>query len=107
MDKIKRENINGFEIVSYVSETLTEKEHQPLIRKWIEENLSPNLIKRINYNFSSYRLKHTCENDLGFYVSNYDIKYHMAILGIKGASPRNNINYCYPISQNFYKRREH
>lgn len=105
LEKIKTDVINGFEIKSYVSETPTEKEHQPLIRKWIEENIIPNLRNTINYNRTSYSLKHMCENDLEFYVSNYDIKYHMAMLGIKGINPDNSINYCYPISQKWFNTR--
>lgn len=105
LEKTKIEVINGFEVKSYVSETLTEEEHQPLIRKWIEENLIPNLIKRTNKYHSSYGLKHMCENDLEFYVSNYDIKYHMAMLGINGINFDNSINYCYPISEKWFKAR--
>lgn len=106
LEKTKIEVINGFEIKSYVTETLTESEHQPLIRKWIEKNLIPNLIKRTNKYHSSYGLKHMCEDDLEFYVSNYDIKYNMAMLGIEGISLDNSINYCYPISEKWFKSRK-
>lgn len=101
----KYDTINGFGICSYKSESLTEKEHQPLIKKWIEDNLIPNLIKTINRRRTSYGLKHMCENDLGFYVSNYDIKYHMAMLGVEGKNYDGSINYCYPISQKWFKSR--
>ena len=47
-----------------------------------------------------------CENDLEFYVSNYDIKYHMAMLGIEGISIDNSINYCYPVSEKWFKSRK-
>lgn len=105
LEKTKTEVINGFDITSYASETLTEKEHQLFIIKWIEENLTHNLIKTINRRHTSYGLKHMCENDLGFYVSNYDIKYNMAMLGIQCKNFNGSINYYYPISLKWFNAR--
>lgn len=80
----KKECVNGINIVSAISEQLTEPEHQEEIRNWIKKEIIPNLIKKINRKYGSCNLKHMCEKDLGFYVSNYDIKYNMCMLGIEG-----------------------
>lgn len=74
------------------------------IQKWIKSEVVPQLIKTINMKHSSYTIKHICEKDLEFYVSNEDIKANMSLLGIKhkvvGCT---GINYSYPISENFFK----
>lgn len=50
---------------------LTNKE-QMLIRKWIRFMFFYS--KNINYNRTSYGLKHSCESDVGFYVHNDSMK---------------------------------
>lgn len=54
-------------------------EQRKLVLEWVDKNLKP--IKSINLRRSSYRLKHICENDVGFYVHNDVIKKAMAIKG--------------------------
>lgn len=102
MNKTKVITINNQEILFGIDEACTEKEHNPLIKQWIIDNIVPNLIKNINRKYSSYKIKHICERELGFYVSNYDIKYHMAELGIEGENITGCINYYYPISQKWF-----
>lgn len=112
----KKECINGIEIISAVSEQLTEPEHQEDIRNWIKKEIVPNLTDKINKKHVSYGLKHMCEQDLGFYVSNYDIKYNMCMLGIEGKKVSTTkiegnsehkylvtILYSYPISEEWFK----
>lgn len=96
--KLKREIINGFEIISYESESKTKNVEKVI--EWIEKNII--YIKTINRKHSSYGIKHLIEEDLGSYVSNYDVKYAFAILGVKGVGE--SINYYYPISEKCYKR---
>lgn len=99
-EKVLVKDINGFKINCYESESSTEPENQKKIQEWLESNL----IKTLNKKHTSYGIKHACENKLGFYVSNYDIKYNMAMLGIEGRAVEINcINYHYPISENAFK----
>ena len=57
-----------------------DKETESLLREWCSR-----LVKRqtINCKFSSYKLKHIAEKELGFYVSNLDFKTIMHDLGFK------------------------
>lgn len=87
--------VNGFKINCYESESLTEEEHQKLIQEWLKSNL----INTLNKKHTSYGIKHACEKALGFYVSNYDIKYNMARLGVESRPTESfSINYFYLIS---------
>lgn len=56
-------------------------ENKDLIISWIKTNLKAR--KNINNSISSYGLKHRCERDLGFYVSNDEIKLCMKELNFK------------------------
>lgn len=99
-NKIIVREVKGIKIKCYEDETLTDKKHQEKIQNWIKSNL----INTINKKHTSYGIKHACEKKLGFYVSNYDIKYNMAILGIKGVEEGMfSVNYFYPISENVFK----
>jgi hypothetical protein len=55
--------------------------NKDLIIGWIKTNLKER--KKINNSVSSYGLKHRCERDLGFYVSNIDIKICMKELNFR------------------------
>ncbi len=55
--------------------------NKDLIISWIKTNLKKR--KNINNSISSYGLKHRCERDLGFYVSNNEIKECMKEIGFK------------------------
>ncbi|AIY82007.1 hypothetical protein U728_2923 [Clostridium botulinum 202F] len=77
------------------------------IQEWIKREIKPNLIKTINRKYTSYTIKHICEKELGFYVSNEDIKYNMNLLGIYHEKVKvNSINYYYPISQRWFKSKK-
>lgn len=105
---LKSTKINGHKILYYPKgESLTEKEHQPLIKKWLIDNVIPCLTKTIDIHHSSYQLKHVIENELGFYVNNYDIKYHMAMLNIPFIQDDDSPNCNYPISKKFWKKHNH
>lgn len=74
------------------------------IQEWIKHNIMPNIIKTLNPKYSSYTIKHICEKELGFYVSNLDIKENMILLGIKHKEYSNSdINHYYNISQKWFK----
>lgn len=98
MKKIIVKEINGVEINFLEGEPLyneqSENKHQ-LIREWIELHLR----KSINKKYTSYGIKHLCEKELGFYVSNADIKYNMAIMNIKGIESECCYNYHYPFKK--------
>lgn len=85
----------------------TDIENNIKIRKWIKHEIKPHLIKTTNKKHTSYEIKHMCEKELGFYVSNADIKENMNLLGIPheevGAT---GINHCYPISQRWFKSKK-
>lgn len=114
----KKEKINGINLVSAMNEKITQLDHQEQIRNWIKDEIVPNLTDKNNRIHNSYTIKHMCEKDLGFYVSNYDIKYNMCMLGIKGQkvtsskrinTPEGNYllttDYCYPISDIWFENK--
>lgn len=88
--------------------------------KQIEQDLSPTQIEAIknwciqfypiqsiNYDHSSYKLKHLCESNLGFYVPNGIVKQIMNELGynmVDKDSP-NGINEYYNVSKASVKNR--
>lgn len=47
---------------------------------WIKENTYPK--RTLNEDASSYRVKHLAEEDLGFYITNDQLKYRMDEVGI-------------------------
>ena len=55
-----------------------DEEAELLLREWCSRLVR---IKTINCKFSSYKLKHIAEKELGFYVSNLDFKSIMHDLG--------------------------
>lgn len=71
----------------------TEKEKM-MIRKWIRFMFNPK--KNINYNKTSYGLKHACESDVGFYVHNDAIKKAFLLEGYKAKTDK--INWCFNLS---------
>lgn len=64
------------------------------------------LLKRANFNRSSYGLKHSFEDLLGFYVSNMDFKEAMKQLRIPHSERHGLMNVHYPISQKAYRQIE-
>ena len=103
MEKLIKERINGFEIVSYENEYKTD--NYELCKEWLHNNVVE--IESINKKHTSYTIKHIVEKKIGAYVSNYDVKYAMCELGIKNwHRDSNDINYCYPISEKLFKQIE-
>ena len=77
------------------------------IQEWVENNLMPFMSRQsINERHSSYGLKHIAENELGFYVSNGDIKLALMEEGVPFKEYPGSPNVCYPLSQKFYKAKE-
>lgn len=71
------------------------------VELWLRENLI--LQKKMNYDHTSYGLKHIVERDIKKYVSNVDFKIVMARLGIKGKlKKKQSWNYSYPIHEHFF-----
>jgi len=74
------------------------------IKEWVNTELMPFMIrKKINDCHSSYGLKHVAENELGFYVSNGDIKLILLENGMPFKAYPGSPNTSYPLSQKFYK----
>ena len=77
------------------------------IKKWVDTKLMPYMTRKsINMHHSSYGLKHTAENEIGFYVSNGDIKLILLENGVSFWKEPGNPNVAYPISQKFYRSKE-
>lgn len=71
------------------------KEKQEIVKKWVRENLIPR--KTINHRHSSYGLKHTCENMVGFYVHNDVIKKALILEGFKANTKQ--LNWFFNIKE--------
>lgn len=75
-------------------------EKREKIQTWILKNL---IEKRENrFDKSSYTLKHLCEFDLGFYVSNSEFKREMRELGYKFKTK--GLNDFYTLKKRLYGR---
>ena len=70
------------------------KEEQLMIRKWVRFMFNPR--KYINYDRTSYGLKHACESDVDFYVHNDAMKKAFLLEGYKAETSK--INWCFNIS---------
>lgn len=95
MEHIIIKEINGFKLFFHEDEPLF-KEDDENKNKLIQEWIGCHKGKSINRKYTSYRIKHMCEKELGFYVSNADIKYNMAMLDIEGVVSDCLYNYYYP-----------
>lgn len=109
MSKVEVRIYNNRKINCYMTETINSNEEEVLkLRDWIKENILPYCtLKHPNYKHTSYKLKHMAEKELNFYVGNADLKKIMAELGIDGmpSDKKDSINYCYPISEAFWKNK--
>jgi hypothetical protein len=76
------------------------REKQDAIISWVEGNIPQR--KTINHKISSYGLKHICEQAVGFYVSNGEMKGAMLKAGFV-AGNRRRINWSFNISQKFLR----
>ena len=75
------------------------------IKSWVDTELMPYMtLKSINERHSSYGLKHIAEREVGFYVSNGDIKLALLENGVPFKAYQGSPNPSYPISQKFYRR---
>lgn len=76
------------------------------IKEWVDTELMPYMTRKsFNERHSSYGLKHTAENELGFYVSNGDIKLILLEKGVPFKFEPGSPNTVYPLSQMFYRRK--
>ena len=98
--------INGIEIQSNGddSEVFDLKEHNRLL-SFIDINIAPYMnLKTYNKRFTSYKLKRVIEKNIGFYISNYELKLAMAERGFSGEYSGSSINCNYKLSQAQYKK---
>lgn len=73
------------------------------ILEWIIKEIKPNLIKTINFKYTSYKIKHIAEGELGFYVDNEDIIKAMELVCIDSIDSKcTPLNKCYPISKKWF-----
>lgn len=83
-------------------------EHWNKVNEWIDRYIIPNMTRRtINYKVDgSSNIKIQCQKDIGEYVSNDEIKYILAIRGIKGDnnSEKYPLNLYYPLSSEYNKQ---
>ncbi|MCG7340117.1 hypothetical protein MHZ36_12545 [Staphylococcus sp. ACRSN] len=92
------DNNLGFNAIEFNDMTMQELE---TVLMWCKQ-LKP--MKSVNYNCSSYNLKHMFEREpYGFYISNGNMKEVMALAGFK---PKNadDLNWFYPISERSIKQ---
>jgi hypothetical protein len=74
------------------------------IKAWVDTELMPFMTRKsINERHSSYGLKHVAESELGFYVSNGDIKLALLENGVPFKAEFGSPNPMYPLSERFYK----
>lgn len=105
MEKLVEKTINNKKILFYPTELEDIDENIDIIMHWCKTRLMPYMkSKNINYKHNSYGLKHICEREVGFYVSNGQLKKVLAELGVKHYQSPDSPNCCYPISENFYKQ---
>lgn len=105
MEKLK---VNNMDLFFNETELEEIQDNQDLIQAWCKARLLPHLKQSINFNHSSYGLKHLAEKELGFYISNGQLKYAMAMLGVNYSQRPNSPNCFYPLSEKFfthYKRK--
>lgn len=54
------------------------------LKDWVNKRLMPHMTRNsINYNISSYQLKHVAERELGCYVSNEELMEVLTGMGVK------------------------
>lgn len=75
-------------------------EQRNKIIEWVRKKITPRIY--INRNHSSYGLKHWCESDLGFYVSNDAMKKALILEGYICDTSR--INWFFNISETSFGR---
>lgn len=105
MEKLVTKIINNKKLYFYNCELEDIDENIETIIEWCRFRLLPYMTnKTINYNHNSYGLKHICEKELGFYVSNGQIKKALAILNVEHYQSPSNPNCNYPILESFYNQ---
>lgn len=105
MENLILKEINQKQIWFYPTELEDVDENMDIIMHWCKTRLLPYMKnKSINYKHTSYGLKHICEREVGFYVTNGQLKIALAKLNVKHYQAPNNPNCCYPISESFYKQ---
>jgi len=78
-----------------------------IIKDWVDNKLMPFMTRKsFNERHTSYGLKHIAEKELGFYVSNGDIKLALMENNVPFKEYPGSPNVSYPLSQWFYKAEE-
>ena len=76
------------------------------IKEWVEKELMPYMTRKsINELHHSYGLKHVAEKQIGFYVSNGDIKLALMEEGVPFKAYYRDPYVSYPLSERFYRDR--
>lgn len=92
------DNNLGFNAIDFNDMTMQQLE---TVLMWCKQ-LEP--MKSVNYNCSSYNLKHMFEREsYGFYISNGNMKEVMALAGFKPKST-DDLKWFYPISERSIKQ---
>lgn len=92
------DNNLGFNAIDFNDMTMQQLE---TVLMWCKQ-LEP--MKSVNYNCSSYNLKHMFEREpYGFYISNGNMKEVMALAGFKPKSA-DDLNWFYPVSERSIKQ---
>lgn len=105
MEKLIEKTINNRKILFYPSELENIDENIDIISHWCKTRLLPYMKNKcINYKHNSYGLKHICEREVGFYVSNGQLKKVLAELNVKHYQSPDSPNCYYPIAESFYKQ---
>lgn len=105
MEKLIKKEINNKNVWFYKVELENIDDNIDIIKHWCKVRLLPYMTnKGFNYKHNSYGLKHICERELGFYVSNGQIKKVLAELGVRHYQVPTNPNCVYPISESFYRK---
>jgi len=77
------------------------------VKAWVDGKLMPFITRKsFNTRHTSYGLKHVAEKELGFYVSNGEIKLALLENGVPfDGGVLGSPNPHYPLSENFFKGR--
>lgn len=87
-------NENGHEDAGLITDH--PQEEQNIVMNWIRENIFPR--KTVNFERTSYGVKHLLQWDTNIYLTNNEFKDAMMICGFEPVNP-NKLNWMYRISE--------
>ena len=74
------------------------------IKAWVDAELMPYMTRKsINIRYTSYGLKHIAQKEIGFYVSNGDIKLALMENDVPFRAVLYSPNTMYPLSESFFR----